>query len=127
MSGEGDICSKCSAILWICLKRINLCPHVQLAEEVILSRHACVQIEDAPVGVEWGVGAVGFCILLEGTPHFAPTGESATAVPWWDLYFGLMSSLNLFNRSFMFSACQRGMLRWSNVPGSTLKYIAIVL
>lgn len=33
-----------------------------------------------PVGVICGVGGVGFCILLEGAPHFALTGETATAM-----------------------------------------------
>ena len=124
MSGEGDICFKCSAILWICLKLINLCPHVQLAEEVIFVT-ACLR-------TDWGCACR--CGMGSWSCRFLhpPGGDSSFLTDRWvrnssALVGPLLSSLNLFNRLFMFSACQRGMLRWSNVPGSTLKYIAIVL
>ena len=56
----------------------------------------------------WNVefGGVGFCILLEGAPHSALTGEPSTAVARWAFYSFIFPVFY-----GIFSTCQRGLLR----------------
>lgn len=52
-----------------------------------------------------GVGGVGFCILLEGAPHFALTGETATAMLAVLLLFIVIFSMSLTN-PYVINACK---------------------